>query len=193
MGTAAPLYNKDSFLPSTSVLTLFALLVAYIIVPVIRDPHRHIPGPFSARFTRLWHLYAQVRGDLEKANIALHEKYGPIVRYAPNKYSFNTADAIETIYAHGSDFAKSDWYTTATSPKAKRPGLFQETNIDRHAERRRKVAGLYTMTTVAALEPSVTRTTKLLVEKFEVMTKENKEIDLQVWMQYCKYCLQVKC
>jgi cytochrome P450 len=188
METISKILDQTSSSNFTTVLVLLAVCLAYVIaLAVLHDPLRHIPGPFTARFTRLWYLYAQVRGDLEKTNIALHQKYGSIVRYAPNKFSFNTADAIETIYAHGSNFAKSDWYTTATNPKAKRPGLFQETNIDRHAERRRKVAGLYTMTTVAALEPSVARTTKLLVEKFEVLAKENTEIDLQVWMQYCKY------
>jgi hypothetical protein len=186
METIAPLYDKESFLVLTSVFTLFAVCLVYFVLPIIRDPRRNIPGPLLARFTRLWHLYAQFRGDLEKTNIALHEKYGTIVRYAPGKYSFNTADAIEVIYAHGSDFAKSDWYTTATNPKAKRPGLFQETNIEKHAERRRKVAGLYTMTTVVVLEGSVASTTKLLIEKFEGFAKENKVIDLQVWMQYCE-------
>lgn len=34
------------------------------------------PGPFFARFTRLWYLRALIRGDFELVNIDLHRKYG---------------------------------------------------------------------------------------------------------------------
>ena len=36
----------------------------------------------------------------------VHNKYGPIVRIAPGKYSFDDPEANKTIYAAGSKFIK---------------------------------------------------------------------------------------
>lgn len=80
---------------------------------------RKVPGPFLARFSRFWELNAIRRNDLNETYIRLHEKYGhkafsrilnplaadlrlhalgPVVRIAPNRYSFNTPEALKTIY-----------------------------------------------------------------------------------------------
>jgi hypothetical protein len=47
---------------------------------LLRDPLRSVPGPFLARFTRLWYLRKVWRGDFEKTNIALHKKYGSVAQ-----------------------------------------------------------------------------------------------------------------
>jgi hypothetical protein len=94
----------------------------------VTDPLRDIPGPFLARFTRLWLLRQYVKGDFQKTNLELHERYGmfpnicgvsfpglepmmsvilgSIVRIAPNQYSVDSPDAAKVIYEHGSDFMK---------------------------------------------------------------------------------------
>jgi hypothetical protein len=40
------------------------------------SPLQGIPGPFLARYTRLWKLIKYYQGDFEKTNIALHNEYG---------------------------------------------------------------------------------------------------------------------
>ncbi|CAG9953141.1 unnamed protein product [Clonostachys rosea f. rosea IK726] len=40
---------------------------------------RSIPGPFLARFTRLWFLYKSYHGSFHLENIEMHMNYGPIV------------------------------------------------------------------------------------------------------------------
>ena len=44
------------------------------------SPLRDIPGPWLARVTRFWLAKAIARGDFEKTNIKLHQKYGIIPR-----------------------------------------------------------------------------------------------------------------
>lgn len=51
------------------------------------DPLRDVDGPFIARFTGFWYLKKIFDGEFELVNIALHKRYGPIVRIAPNVYS----------------------------------------------------------------------------------------------------------
>ncbi len=62
--------------PAILIGILLSALSLYKVITVLRDPLRTVPGPFFARFTRLWYLRKVWRGDFEKTNIALHKKYG---------------------------------------------------------------------------------------------------------------------
>jgi hypothetical protein len=59
----------------TLILVLPAL-GAWRIGKAILDPLRNIPGPFLARFTRLWYLKHVWGGKFEQANIELHKRFG---------------------------------------------------------------------------------------------------------------------
>jgi len=52
------------------------LFVIRTVIKWMRDPLRDVPGPFFARFTRLWYLKQARSGEFERINIALHEKHG---------------------------------------------------------------------------------------------------------------------
>lgn len=79
---------------------LFGLYVGYCQVVDILDPLHSIPGPWAARFTRLWYFYQIYRGTYERVNITLHKRYGPIVRIAPGEYSIDHVEAAKIIYGH---------------------------------------------------------------------------------------------
>ena len=57
-----------------ALLLLFCLL--QILYSAITSPLRSIPGPFLARFTKLWYLWRVYNGHFEQENIELHRKYG---------------------------------------------------------------------------------------------------------------------
>jgi hypothetical protein len=78
----------------------------YSLYRFVSDPLKDIPGPFPARFTRLWYLFANYKGNFELTNINLHKMYGPIVRIAPNEYTIDNFEAAKTIYGHGNAFVK---------------------------------------------------------------------------------------
>lgn len=64
------------------------ILAILILRPLLRDitsPLRDIPGPFMARYTRLWKLYEIYKGSFEESNIKLHRIHGD--------YSFYTLDS----------------------------------------------------------------------------------------------------
>lgn len=85
---------------------LFSSLLLFKIAVALLDSNRRIPGPFLARFTRLWLLFQYRTGRYHEIQHALHQKYGPIWRQAPGVYSVNSPDAIRTLYSHGAKFAK---------------------------------------------------------------------------------------
>jgi hypothetical protein len=62
------------------VAGVILLIIAFYLVKwafdLVRDPLRDIPGPFLARFTRLWLLRQYVKGDFQKTNLQLHDQCG---------------------------------------------------------------------------------------------------------------------
>jgi hypothetical protein len=58
------------------LLALIVYVVISVILQALISPLRSIPGPFLARFTRLWELRAVLKHDFATYNIALHDKHG---------------------------------------------------------------------------------------------------------------------
>ena len=68
--------QAKSLPPSVLLALLCVLLICYPAILFLRDPLRSLPGPFWARFTRVWYLNEVSKGNFEKTNIQLHKKYG---------------------------------------------------------------------------------------------------------------------
>jgi hypothetical protein len=71
-------------------------------------------------------------GHFETDNIALHRRYGPVVRIAPDHYSISGRAAIKTVYGTGSKFTKSAWYEGWKHPDPNQWTLFPDRDIKRH-------------------------------------------------------------
>ncbi|KAG9957975.1 cytochrome P450 monooxygenase, partial [Aureobasidium melanogenum] len=104
-------------------------------------PLRGIPGPWHAAFVN-WRLKVAVLSGSRADYIhALHQKYGPIVRIAPNEVAVNDPASFKDIHKIGSGFIKTPWYEyLSTSGPGKSPGVFQMTNPKDHAARRKFLA-----------------------------------------------------
>ncbi|KAK1468235.1 hypothetical protein CMEL01_00002 [Colletotrichum melonis] len=151
------------------------------IVSAVRDPLRHIPGPFLARFTRLWLFRQYCRADYEKTDRDLHNKYGRIVRIAPRQYSIDSLDAARTIYGHGSHFTKNEWYVPWGNPALN--NLFNELNPRVHSDMRRQVASVYSMSNMVSYEPYVDECTDIFAQRLSEFSDEGRVIDLGHWFQ----------
>lgn len=64
---------------------ILAILILRSLLRDITSPLRDIPGPFLARYTRLWKLCAIYKGAFEETNIELHRIHGD--------YSFHQLDS----------------------------------------------------------------------------------------------------
>lgn len=67
---------------------------------------RLIPGPFVASFANLWKILAVYYEAYPGWNVAVHKKYGPVVRIGPNHVSFSTPTAFQAIYTSRRAFSK---------------------------------------------------------------------------------------
>ncbi|KFY13167.1 hypothetical protein V492_03442 [Pseudogymnoascus sp. VKM F-4246] len=179
--TALPWLGSHAYAVATCTILIVGILPR--VVRALLSPVRHIPGPFLARFTRLWYFCQVARGNFEQVNIQLHRKYGPIVRIAPNEYSFSDLDVVKTIYGHGTNFIKAPWYDAHGDPSNVRTNLFIDRNMKRHAENRRKVANLYSMTALLKMEPSVDSGVEIVLQRFDELASSKQTINMHYWLQ----------
>ncbi|KAK2685269.1 hypothetical protein QWA68_015638 [Fusarium oxysporum] len=161
------------------------LLVWYfrLLIHALFSPLRFVPGPLSARFTRLWYFQQVYTGRFPWTNIELHKKHGPVVRIAPNEYSIDDPSAVKAIYGHGTAFTKGPWYDGSTNLKDQKSNLFADRDPESHAAERRKVASLYSMSTLVTMEEGVNDCIALLEQRLGELTRSRKPINLQWWMQ----------
>ncbi|PVH96824.1 pisatin demethylase [Periconia macrospinosa] len=164
-----------------SFIALILLLIARSIYQILASPLRNVPGPFLARFTRLWELHAIRKHDNPTLNIALHEKYGPVVRLAPNRYSLNSGEAAKVILGHRNALDKSNYYRAFSQPDA--TNLFSEPSLKVHATIRRPLAQLYSQTTLLSYEPFVDTCNSILLKRFEEYAENGKILNLREMMQ----------
>ncbi|KAH6680968.1 cytochrome P450 [Halenospora varia] len=76
----------------------FILLVSNFIYNLYFHPLRSYPGPWYCRISRLWAFIQVTRGFFPYKVANLHEKYGEVVRVAPNELMYTSPDAWQTIY-----------------------------------------------------------------------------------------------
>jgi hypothetical protein len=117
-----------------ALVSIIAVRVLFFVYQSLTSPLRAIPGPFWARFSRIWYFNRVRNEHFEQENIELHRKYGAVVRVAPDWYSVTGRDALHKIYGPGSQCAKSDWYDSWKPPNPNLWNLFTDKDIKRHGK-----------------------------------------------------------
>lgn len=89
-------------------VTLLAIVVS--ILDAFRTRYkkglREIPGPPFAAWSRLWTLHNASTGRAPLNYIALHKKYGQVVRVGPNHVSLADPEMISVIYGTNNKYVK---------------------------------------------------------------------------------------
>lgn len=82
------------------------LFLLYLALNYFYNSLNIFPGPFWARLTDIWR-YIDVKGRRpELTHIALHRKYGDVVRLGPRTLSFADPKAAKVIYGLNKGFTK---------------------------------------------------------------------------------------
>lgn len=158
---------------------LVAVIFSYIIYNRFFHPLSSIPGPFTASFTRLWLARHAWNGDMNTTMILLHAQHGPLIRTGPNEVSVSDLTAVKTIYAPGTKFYKSNWYSVWQGHR--KFDLFAERNEKIHGEQRRLVSRAYSMEALKDLEPHVDEAVRVFLEKMG--EKQGGVVNMGNWVQ----------
>ena len=172
------------FSASTLLLLLLLSICSWFITSYLRL-HR-FPGPFWASLTNVPRLLWVLAGDAHCTHIALHRKYGRLVRTGPNMLSVSDPAEIPNIYGFNGEFSKSDFYRVLSFyVKGKAiPGLFATQDEDIHRLLKRPIAGIYSMTNVVSFEPYVDSTIRVFFDQLDKRFVHTNEVcNFDVWLQ----------
>ncbi|OAP56096.1 hypothetical protein AYL99_09275 [Fonsecaea erecta] len=162
---------------------VFLCLFSFIVYQRWFSPLAKINGPFWASLSPLWKLLAFNNGNFHETILALHEKYGPIVRIAPNEVIISDKSAIREIYntVQGRDFLKTTYYDAFT---AFRPTIFGQRDPYLHAQRKRIVSHGYSMNALQAMEKFVQERLQIFMGKMSAFAASGGEINLGKWCHF---------
>ncbi|KAF4458647.1 hypothetical protein FALBO_14615 [Fusarium albosuccineum] len=166
------------------------LLIIHIIVR-LTSPIAKVPGPAVSNFTSLVLKWNELGANRTMYLHALHKKYGPVVRIAPNEVSFTSAAALKEIYGSGgSGYDKTEFYDLF-QVYGKRT-MFSTLNKGDHAKRRRMIGDRYANSNVMRAAPlaGVQERSKKFVE--HCVNSPDKTADVFLFHPYGSNCLQNK-
>lgn len=149
-----------------STLVLFAwCVVSWYLISAFVAWHRlrHVPGPFLASFSYLWFVRVCIRQTYYETNIALHEKYGPLVRVGPNEVTTNDPDIVRMSNGAKSVYAKGGWYDGNRFNPNERT-MFIIKDIEGHDQMKAKLAPAYAGRGIPDIEDNVDEQLKNLVD-----------------------------
>jgi cytochrome P450 len=125
-------------------------ILFYAVHLLYFHPLSRYPGPLLARLTPLHSAYYAYIGSRHLLFQRLHARYGPVVRYAPNALSFNSASALHSIYGFKANVRKAKFYEAFPARK----GVWStHSAIDKglHARKRRVLSQAFGDTAMKGL------------------------------------------
>lgn len=163
-------------------------LVSYITYNRYFQGLAHVPGPWLASVSDLWRYSVVKKFRPELEHIALHKRYGKVVRLGPRTVSVSDPAALQTIYAPNAGFVKSDLYRVQQTLSKGQPllTLFTSLNEQMHARLRRSVSNAYAMSTLVQFEPLVDSTTVAFLDQLSkrFASRPDSILNFGAWLQY---------
>ncbi|RDK43604.1 benzoate 4-monooxygenase cytochrome P450 [Aspergillus phoenicis ATCC 13157] len=169
--------------PMTSAgLFLALILIVYSIYQRYLHPLAKYPGPFLACLTDLWQVYQFLTLKQPYNLTELHAKYGPIVRYGPDKLSITHEGAIQAIYQKGGrGMPKTEFYDAYG---AAHPNVFGMRDEEQHSIRRRHMSHGFSMSYVKEMEQYLDVNIRILRDKIREHSSHNRAFDLKKALHY---------
>ncbi|KAL3251448.1 hypothetical protein ABHI18_010657 [Aspergillus niger] len=163
--------------------TAVAIWVLQIAYKLLRSPLRHIPGPLYTRVTRLPLKFSIVTGRRIYFIHDLHQKYGPVVRIAPDEVSVSSLPEFKEIHRVGSAFLKTPWYQKFAWDR--NPGLFTMRDPKEHAARRKLFARVFSKSDLRRTwEPVVKDKVQLAVSQIRGELLRDGISDILKWWTF---------
>ncbi|KUI52982.1 Pisatin demethylase [Cytospora mali] len=149
---------------------------------------RYIPGPFWAKFTNIQRVLWVTTGRSHEIHQAVHEKYGEVVRFAPNMVSLANPSWIPQLYPIRPGFPKGNFYRTLmpyTRKGGALPAVFNTRDEELHKKIKTPIAPLFSLSNTLPLEVFVDKTIMIMTEQLDKrFVGSQVTFDLSNWLQY---------
>ncbi|KAI4858685.1 cytochrome P450 oxidoreductase [Hypoxylon rubiginosum] len=161
-------------------VVLPAALLVYFLFQRYRHGLNRIPGPLIRSISPIPRLVSAFKGRSHEDDIRLHQKYGQIVRIAPNSFSISDPAEINQLYGLGTKFLKSPFYelSEAHDEEGLIPDTFILNDKELHSRMKRNAANAYSMNGLVQMEPLIEPVTERLIKKLQVYAESEKVVDI---------------
>lgn len=161
-------------------LTIYVLLAA--AYNLWFHPLSSYPGPLLARCSRLWYITALLRGRLPFAVHNAHQRYGDVVRIAPDELAFLNEEAWKDIYGHRPgkpEVPKDPMFYENTS--AGEESIFYAPG-ERHGQIRRLLAHGFSERAMREQEQTIQRYISTCMQRlFELCGEGEEPVNMVQW------------
>ncbi|KAF3000084.1 hypothetical protein E8E13_002367 [Curvularia kusanoi] len=134
-----------------------ALVALYTLTVCIRRIYfhafSHVPGPLLAKVSNAYSAYHAATRNTHVVIQGLHEKYGSVVRYGPDRILFNSPESMEEIYGRKNDLFKGRAYEGMRMQPL--PSVFNAANNELHASRRKVISQGFSEQAMRSSEPKI--------------------------------------
>ncbi|KAH8675426.1 cytochrome P450 [Xylariales sp. PMI_506] len=178
---------------SEAIGILAALSLTYFILNAVYNvyfhPLRNFPGPLLMRASRLPYVRVNTRGRLPHTILELHEKYGEVVRIAPNELSFANPAAWNDIQGHRTKGQPE----MEKAPQFYKPIGGVQTDVvtadrEEHSKLRRTLAHGFSERALRDQEPLITKYIDLLLRRLRDNCNGGVHpLDMTAWYNFTTF------
>ncbi|KAL3458995.1 cytochrome P450 [Aspergillus heterothallicus] len=164
----------------SSVVIALTIIVISVVYNLFFHPLRQYPGPLFARASGLWGFYLNLQGRRAHEIVKAHQRYGRVVRVAPNLLSFSSPEAVREIYMNPKFTKASRFYIAKHIFNEDMLLTFRDPH--RHRQRRKLLSRGFSQAALVEFEPHITEKIGLLLDHWARLSKEtDKPIDVYPW------------
>ena len=184
-------------------------IVYQLLASYLQNGLNRYPGPWLAKFTKLWHRLDAKSNQHQHHLLELHRQHGDVVRIGPNTLSIANPDFIPKIFGVKNEFLKVYDLLQCKLGRFVRTDEIQSEMYDpfapringkpvdswlsvrepkAHATIKRPIASAYSLTMLTEYESLVDDMIKKFMDRLEDVSRcqEDMECDMAVWLRLCK-------
>ncbi|KAI0123374.1 cytochrome p450 monooxygenase [Xylariales sp. AK1849] len=192
----------------TCAILVVLLLVLRMTYNVFFHPLRHYPGPLLYRASRLAFIYTQISGKLPFKVLEWSDKYGPVIRIAPNELAYTHPDAWQNIYGHHTGAKVGGYEEFPKSPHTYRTKGIQVSiagdSKERHRKLRKQLSPIFSERAIRDQEVVISKYVSLLMKRLHEHCEEEgsypgektmpglkrsrpKRLDMKAWYNWTTF------
>ncbi|KAH8160454.1 hypothetical protein CIB48_g7779 [Xylaria polymorpha] len=164
-------------LASTLLYTAF-----HVVYNLYFHPLASFPGPLLRRVSRIPWSLALLRGTAVFDAADLHDKYGPVVRLAPNELAFRDPNAWRDLMGGGtSEIPK--WIGMYGVPAFLPPHIQNTTSKTYHRALRKALSPGFSDASLRAQGPMIAKYVHLMMQRLKTKSQQGP-VDMELWYRY---------
>lgn len=138
--------------------------------------------------TRLWYCYYCTSGSLIHVLHEAHQKYGDVVRIAPNELSYTDPKAWNDIYGHRVGKRELMKDPTFYSSISSGPNSIINADRSRHGHLRKQASHGFSERALRSQEHVIIKYVDLMLERLAELARSGKSsVDIVDWYNVSKY------